>query len=175
MTGSNKLFPAALAALLLLPGCGLVDAVEVAVSGPHCGSFGVPPGLEKEDLYILGDYFDWGRIDGMIAVLEPFEQSHSPIVLSSLGLLFIRKAVTLSDDSAYFRRGVHLLRWAALCGDAVSVAFLSDFHREGAAGLKRFPELAACLERSYDPHKNERALIPGRVWGCGVRLEDLPE
>jgi len=175
MTGTKKLLPAAMAAFISLSGCELADAVEVAVSGPHCGAFGVPPGLEKEDLYVLDHYFDWDRIDGMIAVLEPFEQSYSPIVLSSLGLLYIRKAVTLSDDPAYFRRGVHLLRWAALCGDAVSVAFLSDFYSKGLAGLDLNLELAACLDRSYDPEKIERALIPGRVWGCGLRVGDVPE
>ena len=42
-------------------------------------------------------------------------------------------------------------------------------------GVEKNPELGACLDRSYDPEKIERALIPGRVWGCGVRLEDVPE
>ena len=40
---------------------------------------------------------------------------------------------------------------------------------------ERMYELAACLDRSHDPLKHERAVIPGRVWGCGLRVEDLPE
>jgi len=46
MTARPKpLRPLAIMTLLLLSGCELVDAVEVVVSGPRCGSFGIPAEL----------------------------------------------------------------------------------------------------------------------------------
>ncbi len=174
MMRSKKLLPLAFAALLL-SGCELVDAVEVAVSGPECGSFGLPPELAIKDIYVNDHHFDWDRIDGMLAVLEPYEDRHNPLILNALGVLYIRKAVTLSDDPAYFRRGVHLLRWAALCGQATAVWFLSEFYNEGLMGVEKNPEFGACLDRSYDPERIERALIPGRVWGCGLRVDGFQE
>ena len=161
--------------MLLLSGCEIVDAVEVAVSGPECGAFGFPAELGNVDLHVLDHRFDWDRLDGMLAALAPYEDSHGPDTLWALGVLYIRKGVTLSDDPAYFRRGVRLLRWAALCGAEPAVEILSGVYREGLAGVDVDPDLAACLDRSHDPHKHERALIPGRVWGCGLRVEDVAE
>ena len=175
MMRSKKLLPVGFAAFMLLSGCELVDAVEVAVSGPECGEFGLPPELAKKNLYALDDRFDWDRLDEMIAVLEPYKDSHGPDVLFSLGVSYVRKAVTRSNDPAYFRRGVRLFHWAALCGDSAAVLMLSGVYREGFPGIDKDPELAACLDRAYNPHKHERALIPGRVWGCGLRVEDFPE
>ena len=175
MMRSKKLLPLAFVALLLLPACELVDAVKVAVSGPECGSFGLPPEIADKNLYPLAHRFDWDRNDELIAVLAPHEHSHGPDVLFALGFSYVRKALILSNDPAYFRRGVRLLRWAALCGDGAAAGFLSYFYKEGLMGVEKNPELAACLERSYDPHKIERALIAGRVWRCGVRVDDLPE
>jgi hypothetical protein len=175
MMRSKKLLPAATAALLLLSGCELFDAFEVAVSGPECGAFGFPAELESQDLHVLDHRFDWDRLDGMLAVLEPYEHTHGPDILWALGVLYVRKAVTLSDDPAYFRRGVQLFHWAALCGNGVAVEMLSDVYSGGLAGIEQDPELADCLDRAYDPALYERALIPGRVWGCGVRLKDLQE
>jgi hypothetical protein len=175
MTRSKKLLPAALAALLLLSACELVDAVEVAVSGPHCGSFDYPAELENQDLSVLDHRFNWDRLDGMLAVLEPYEDSHGPHILFALAVLYVRKAATLSNDPAYFRRGVRLFHWAALCGQAPAVLVLSEFYSVGPPFVDIDPELAACLDRAYNPLKHQRALIPGWVWGCGIRVEDLPE
>ena len=178
MTHFRKMLPAALAVLLLLSACELVNAVEVAVSGPECGrsgELGYPPELAKKNLYALDPSFDWDRLDEMIAVLESYEDGHGPDVRFSLGISYIMKASTLSDDPAYYRRGVRMLRWAALCGVEPAVELLSGVYREGFPGVDKDSELAACLDRSHDPLKHERALIPGRVWGCGLRVEDLPE
>ena len=175
MTRSKKLLPIALAAFIFLSGCELVDSVEVAVFGPRCGASNVPPELDGNDLNIHGDYFDWDRIDEAIALLQPYEHTHDLYVMDSLGALYLRKAVTLSDDPEYFRRGVHYLGWAALCGDGLAVQYLSGIYGEGLAGIEKNPELGACLDRAYSPYLYERALIAGRVWDCGLRVEDLPE
>ena len=175
MTRSTKLLPLAFAALLLLSACELVDAVEVAVSGPECGAFGFPAELENEDINVLAHPFDLNRLDGMLAVLEPYEDSHGPDILFALGILYLIKGANLSDDPADFRRGVSLLHWAALCGQAPSVSYLNEFYRAGLFGVEKDSELAACLDRAYNPHKHERVLIPGWVWGCGLRVEDVPE
>lgn len=175
MTQFGKMLPVGLAALLLLSACELIDAVEVAVSGPHCGSFDIPPELENKDLNVIDHRFDWDRIDELITLLESYEDDHNPHILFALGVLYIKKAVTLSDDPAYFRRGVRLFHWAALCGQMAAVEMLSGLYSEGDFGVEKNPEFDACLNRSYDPHKNERALIPGRLWSCGLRVKDLPE
>ena len=107
---------AVVAILLFLSGCELVGTFEVAASGPHCGKFGIPPELENKDLNVLDHRFDWNRLDGMLVLLEPYEDSHGPDILWALGVLYMRKAVTLSNDLAYFRRAVRLFHWAALCG-----------------------------------------------------------
>lgn len=175
MTQSKKLLPLAIAALLLLSACEIVDAVEVAVSGPHCGAFGIPPELDDVDLDVLAHHFDWDLLDGMLAVLAPYEYGHGPDILFTLGVMYLKKGSTLSDDSAYYRRGVRLFRWAALCGQSPAVSYLSEFYSVGVFGVEKDPELAACLDRSYNLYKDKRALIPGWVWGCGLRVEDLPE
>ena len=38
-------------------------------------------------------------------------------------------------------------------------------------GIEKDPELAACLKKVYERHRSERALIPGNVWACGLRIE----
>ncbi len=174
---------AVVAILLFLSGCEFVGTFEVAASGPHCGKFGFPAELENNDLDVLHHRFDWDRLDGMIAVLEPYENSHGPDVLFALGVLYVRKAVTLSYDPAYFRRGVRLFHWAALCGQAPSVLMLSGLYREGVSyaegsteellGIEKNPERGACLKKVYDRHRSERALIPGNVWACGLRIESV--
>ena len=74
MTQFRKSLPLAFAALLLLPACELVDAVEVAVSGPHCGSFGIPTELENEDINVLAHPLDLNRLDGIEGIVViPFE------------------------------------------------------------------------------------------------------
>jgi hypothetical protein len=161
--------------MLLLSGCELVDAVEVAVSGPNCGSIGIPAELENVDLHVLDHRFDWDRLDGMLAVLEPYEDTHGPDILWALGVLYLRKSSTLSDDSAYSRRGARLLAWAALCGQSSAVSLLSGVYSDGLAGIEKDPELGACLDRAYNPLKHQRALIPGWVWGCGLRVDDVRE
>jgi len=174
MTRSRKLLPIALAALLL-SACELVDSVEVAVFGPHCGGSGVPPELDGNELYIHDSHsFDWDRIDEAIALLQPYENAHDLYVMDSLGALYLRKAVTLADDPAYFRRAVHYLGWAALCGDGLAVQYLSGIYSEGLAGIEKNPELGTCLDRAYSPHLYERVQIAGRVWSCGLRMENLP-
>ena len=175
MTRTRKSLPLAFAALLLLPACELVDAVEVAVSGPQCGRFGIPAELENEDINVLAHPFDLNRLDGMLAVLEPYEDSHGPDILFALGILYLIKGANLSDDPADFRRSVRMFHWAALCGQAPAVSYLSEFYSMGPPIVDKDPELAACLDRAYNPHKHERALIPGWVWGCGLRVEDVPE
>ena len=147
----------------------------MAASGPHCGSFDFPAELENIDLDVLHHRFDWDRLDGMLAVLEPYENSHGPDILFALGVLYIRKAVTLSDDPAYFRRGVRILAWAASCGQSPAVLILSGVYTEGLTGVEKDPERGACLKKVYERHRHERALIPGRVWACGLRMESVPE
>ena len=175
MTRSKKLLPAAIAALLLLSGCELVDAFEVTMSGPECGSFGLPPELEERGLYLFDGPRDWDQIDEMIVVLEPYEGSHGPDVLLALGISYLRKSEKLSGDPAYDRRGVRLLHWAALCGQGLAVFLLSGVYDEGMMGVEKNPDLGACLDRIYDPGKNEVTLIAGRAWGCGLRVADPPE
>lgn len=169
----------------LTAGCELVGAGVMAVSGPVCGASGIPPELENKELHVLDHRFDWDRLDGMIAVLEPYENSHGPDILFALGVLYMRKAVTLSEDPVYFRRGFRLLHWAALCGNAAAVLMLSGLYREGVPyaegsteellGVEKNPERGACLKKVYERHRSERALIPGRVWACGLRMESVPE
>lgn len=185
MNRSKKPLAAAFAALLFLSSCEVVDDFEVALSGPHCGRFGIPPELENKDLNVLDHRFDWDRLDGMLALLEPYEDSHGPHILFALGVLYMRKAVTLSNDPAYFRRAARLFHWAALCGQAPAVSMLSGLYGEGLSGaegvtremfgVERNPELAACLHRAYEANKYNYAPIPGRVWGCGLRMEDYEE
>ena len=122
---SRKSLPATLAALLLLSACELVDMVEVAASGPRCGSFDYPAELENQDLGVLDHRFNWDRLDEMLAVLEPYEDSHGPHILFGLGVLYLRKGAALSDNLAYYKRGVRLLTWSALCGQSPAVLLLS--------------------------------------------------
>ena len=169
-----------LVALLLLSACELVDAVEVAVSGPHCGKSGMPSELEERGLYLFDGPRDWDQIDEMITVLEPYEGGHGPDTLFALGVSYLRKADKLSDDPAYFRRGVRLLAWSALCGQPLAAYYLGSFYDEGLAGVDKDPELGACLKRLHDlnnfvPRTFEDGPVSGQVWGCGVRLEDFPE
>ena len=175
MTHFRKMLPAVLAVLLLLSACELVDAIEVAVSGPECGGFGMPPELEERGLHLFDGPRDWDQIDEMIAVLEPYEGGHGPDVLFALGVSYMRKSEKLSGDPAYDRRGVRLLHWAALCGQGLATYYLGGIYDEGMMGVEKNPDLGACLDRIYDPGKNEGTLIAGRVWGCGLRVEDLPE
>ena len=135
----------------------------------------MPPELEERGLYLFDGPHDWYQIDEMIAALEPYEGGHGPDVLFALGVSYLRKSDKLSGDPSYDRRGVRLLHWAALCGQGLAVVLLSDIYDAGLMGVEKNPELGACLERSSDPEKNERALIPGRVWSCGLRMEDVPE
>jgi hypothetical protein len=171
MTRFKKLLPTAIAAVLVLSGCEIFDAFEVAVSGPHCGKFGVPVELENNGLDIL----DWDRIDGSIKVLQPYKHTHGPDILFGLGYLHARKSATLSSDPAHSQRAVRFLTWAALCGHGPAASYLGGFYRAGVLGLEKDPELGACLEGVYNSALYERALIPGRVWGCGVRMKDFPE
>jgi hypothetical protein len=175
MTYSRKMRHAALTALLLLSGCEVIDDFEVAVSGPHCGKFGIPAELENKELHVLDHRFDWARLDGMIAVLEPYEHEHGPDILWALGVLYLRKASTLSDDLAYYRRGVRLLHWAALCGQTPAVSLLSGIYNEALPGMESDPELGTCLDRAYYLYKDKRELIPGPVWGCGLRMKDVQD
>ena len=175
MMRSWKLLPLAFAAVLLA-GCELADAIEVAVSGPHCGSFGVPSELKERGLALFGDSPEPVPIDETIARLESYLDSYGPDIRFALGYAYIRKGATLSNDPDYFRRGVRQFRWAALCGQATAVSFLSGFYDEGPHFVvDKDPELSACLEEAYEAHQSVRALLAGRVWGCGVRLEDFPE
>ena len=175
MTHFRKMLPAVLTVLLLLSSCELADTIEVAVSGPHCGSSGIPPELEERNLHLFGDTGEPYPLDETIAVLEPYEDSHGPDALFALGLTYLRKASTLSDDSAYYPRGERLLAWAALCGHPLAAYYLGVIHEKRLASTHRDPEIGACLKRSFDPYKREWSLVAGRVWGCGVRLEDFPE
>jgi hypothetical protein len=181
MKGSKNQLAAAMAAFIFLTGCGLADAIEVAASGPHCGKSGIPPELEERNLNLFGGSPDPDRLDNaIIAVLEPYEDRHGPDVLFALGLTFVRKAGTLSDNPAYYRRGERLLAWAALCGQPLAVYYLGSFYEERLPGADKDPELGACLKRlhdldNYEPHLIIRPLLAGRVWACGVRLEDFPE
>ena len=183
MNPPKKPLLAAIVILLFLSGCELVGVAVMAVSGPHCGGFVIPPEMENKDLYVLDHRFDWDRLDGMIEVLEPFEDSHSPDILFALGVLYTRKAVTLSEDPVYFRRGFRLLHWAALCGNTPAVLLLSGFYSEGVPyaegnieellGVEKDPELGACLKEVYERYRHERSLIPGRIWACGLRIERI--
>ncbi len=180
MMGSNKLRPAAMAAFIFLSGCELADVIEVAVSGPHCGSFGIPPELEERGLHLFGYRHGPHRLDEKIAVLEPYEDSHGPDALFALGYSYIGKGSTLSDDPAYYRRGVRLLAWAALCGQPLAAYFLGVSYDRGLPGAGKDPERGACLKRLHDLDNYERRTfedgpVSGQVWGCGVRLEDFPE
>ena len=180
MTHFRKLLPAGLVAFLLLTGCELADVIEVAVSGPHCGRFGLPPELDERGLNLFGDTPEPVPLDETIAELESYKNSHGPDILFALGYSYIRKAATLSDDPAYYRRGVRLLAWAALCGQPLAAFFLGSIYDEGLEGVDKDPELGACLIRlhdlnNYERRSFERGPISGRVWGCGLRLENVPE
>jgi len=193
ITRYRQLLPLAFAAMLLLSGCELADVIEVAVSGPHCGRSGIPPELEERGLNLFGHapepmsrdqfgrVFDPDRLDNaIIAVLEPYEDSHGPDVLFALGLTYVRKAGTLPDNPAYYRRGERLLAWAALCGQPLAAYYLGSFYEERLPGVDKDPELGACLIRlhdldNYEPHLIIRAQFAGRVWACGLRLENFPE
>jgi len=174
MMRSWRLLPLAFAALLL-SGCELADAIEVAVSGPHCGRFDVPPELKKRGLALFGDSPEPVPIDETIAELESYEYSHGSNVLFALGYAYLRKGAMLSDDPAYYRRGIRLFHWSALCGEATAVSYLSGFYSEGSPFVDKDPKLGACLDRAYEGYQSVRALLAGRVWACGVRLEDFPE
>ncbi len=171
MKGSNKLLPTALTALLLLSGCEVVGTFAMAVSGPHCGAFGVPPELEK-DLIVENER---DRFDEGIALLESYVNKHNPDILFGLAWVYLQKVSAEPDDPARDRRIVYLLTYAALCGQGQAASWLGGFYRAGALGLEKNTELGACLDRAYDPQKHERAVIPGRVWACGLRVADLPE
>lgn len=135
----------------------------------------MPPELEERGLYLFDGPRDWDQIDEMIAVLEPYESSHGPDVLFALGISYLRKSEKLSGDPAYDRRGVRLLHRAALCGQGLAAYYLGGIYDEGMMGVEKNPDLGACLDRIYDPGRNEGTLIAGRVWGCGLRLEGMQE
>lgn len=171
MTGSNKLLPTALTALLLLSGCEVIGTFAMAVSGPHCGASGLPPGLEKD--LIVEDERD--RFDEGIALLESYVIKHNPDVLFALAWVYLQKVSAEPDDPARDRRIVYLLTYAALCGQGQAASYLGGFYRAGMLGLEKNTELGACLDRAYDPQIHEPAAIPGRVWACGLRVSDLTE
>lgn len=171
MTRSEKQLSAALAVLLFLAGCELVDAVEVAVSGPKCGAFGEPPGFEEKSI-ALGEP---NRNDKAIALLEEFEPTRNPELLFGLAYAYLIRSGELGQDAALNRRAVELFTLSALCGEGRSASFLASVYSEGLTGVEKNPELGACLEEVYDPALYERALIPGRVWGCGLRMEDVQD
>lgn len=174
-TRPKKLLLAVIPAFLFLSGCELVDAIEVAVSGPHCGASDVPAVLENSDLYIHDWHrFDWDRIDEAIALLQPYEHAHNPYIMVSLGVLYARKAVTLSDDPAYFRRAARLFAWTALCGLGDGAFMLAGLYREGS-GVEKDSELADCLDRAYEAKIRVYVPISAPVWSCGVRMENLQE
>lgn len=167
----KKLLLAMVPILLFTVGCELVGVGVMAVSGPDCGEFGFPAGLDENAVSI----FDWDRLDSSLAALQDYEQTHSPDVMFGLGYLHARKAATLSNDPAHNRRAVHFFTWAAFCGHGLAAKYIGFFYEEGALGLEKNPELSACLEKIYERHRYERALIPGRVWACGLRMEDFAE
>ncbi len=163
--------PIALVALLLLSGCEVVGTLVMAVSGPKCGTFGEPPGFEAN--LIVEDERD--RIDKAIALLEGYVHTHNPDIMFGLAFGYLQKVSIEPDDPARDRRIVYLLTRAALCGQGQAASYLGGFYRAGMLGLEEDAELGACLEEVYDPALYERALIPGRVWACGLRVEDVPE
>ena len=165
----RKLLGAAISALLFLSGCELVGVGVMAVSGPACGKFGIPPVLDKNKVNIL----DWDRIDESIAALQEYEHAHIPDIMAALGFLYARKAVTLSDDPAHNERAVRFFTGAALCGYGPAVSYLGGFYSEGLFGLDRDLELGTCLTTVYEIYGHERSLIPGRVWACGLRIESV--
>jgi len=167
----KTLLPIALVALLLLTGCEVVDAVEVAVSGPKCGAFGEPPGFEENP--IVENERD--RIDKAIELLEGYVHTRNPDIMFGLAYGYLQKVSFEPDDPTRDRRMVYLLAYAALCGQGQAASYLGGFYQAGMFGLEENRELGACLDRAYDPALYERALIPGRVWGCGLRLENFLE
>ena len=156
---------------LFLSGCELVGVAVMAVSGPECGEFGEPPELEEINI----DITNWDRIDESLAMLQPYEYTHNPHVLYGLGYLYVRKGVTLSDDPDHYRKAVHYFTWAAMCGHEPAVLMLSGLYNLGWAGVEKDPERGACLKKVYERHRSERGLIPGKVWTCGLRIEDVQD
>ncbi len=52
---------------------------------------------------------------------------------------------------------------------------LSGVYSEALPGIEKDLELAACLDRVYYQNLDKSEPIPGPAWGCGLRVEDLPE
>ena len=171
MTQSKNQLFAALAVLLFLAGCELVDAFEAAVSGPECGAFGEPPGFEENSITVG----EPNRNDKAIALLEEYESARNPELLCGLAYAYLIKSGELGQDPSLNQRAVELFTLSALCGEGRSASFLASVYIEGLKGVEKNPQLGVCLEGVYDPALYERALIPGRVWGCGLRMEDVPE
>ena len=168
---SKKLLLAIVLILLFIAGCELVGVGVMTMSGPDCGEFGPPAGLDENAVRI----FDWDRLDSSLAALQDYEQTHNPDVMFALGYLHARKAATLSNDPAHSRRAVQLFTWAALCGHGLAAKYLGFFFEEGVFGLEKDPVRGACLRKVYELYRDERALVPGRVWACGLRVDSLQQ
>ncbi len=83
------------------------------------------------------------------------------------------KVADSPDDPPRDRRIIDLLTVSALCGQDGAVLLLSGAYNLGLAGVEKNPERGACLKKVYELHGHERALIPGRVWACGLRIESV--
>lgn len=168
---TSKRLLALIAICLFAAGCEVVGTYVMVVSGPDCGTFDPPAGIEEISI----DITDWDRIDESLEVLQPYEHTHNPDILYWLGYLHVRKGVILSDDPGHYRQAVHYFTWAAMCGQKPAVLELSGLYNLGWAGLEKDPKRGACLKKAYDPHRDDRALIPGRVWACGLRMEEVAD
>ena len=171
MTQSKKQLSAVFAVLLFLSGCELVDAFEATVSGPRCGAFGEPPGFEEKMIAVD----EPNRNDKAIALLEEYEHTRNPELLFGLAYAYLIRSGEQGQDPSLNRRAVELFTLSALCGEGRAASLLASVYSEGLTGVEKKPVLGACLEEVYDPALYERALIPGRVWACGVRMENFEE
>ncbi len=172
MNRPKKSLLAVVAILLFLSGCELIGfVVSQEWQSRECGEFDRPPEL-IEKMRKLGNE---GRIDEAISLLEKYAPTRNPEVLFTLAYAYFEKVAEAPDDPVRNRRIVELLTLAALCGQERAVLYLGGFYRAGVLGLEKDPELGACLKKVYERHRHERALIPGRVWACGLRMESVPE
>ncbi len=170
MNRPKKSLLAVVAILLFLSGCELIGfVVSQEWQSRECGEYDKPPEL-VEKIPNLGNE---RRVDEAIVLLEKYAPTRNPDVLFTLAYAYLEKVADAPDDPVRNRRIVEVLTLAALCGQGRAVLYLGGFYRAGVLGLEKDHELGACLKKVYERHRHERALIPGRVWACGLRMESV--
>lgn len=89
----------------------------------------------------------------MIEVLEPYEKTDDPWILTLLAMAYEKLEGKVSSEAAHYERALSLKKSAALCGHNFSIERLADTYRFGEHGVEENTDLAKCLDKAVGPEK----------------------